>query len=101
MRCLAKAFNDFSAINITPTSMTLTWSPPDIAPNYEINTTCKLNCSNTIYFRDSEITSSTPFDKKGMPPNSQCMFHLSGLYEDENIPFSQYSATTLLTGKTI
>ena len=102
MHCLAKPIvNDYSAINITPTSIILTWSPPDIAPNYEINTKCKLNCSNTIHYRDSEITSSTPFNKSGMPPYSQCQFYLSGLYGDENVSFSQYSANTLPTGKII
>ena len=82
--------------------MKLTWSPPDIVPNsYEIKTTCNLHCSNAIYFRDSEITSSLPFNRSGMPPYSQCQFHLTGLYGNENVSFSQYSATTLLTGKTI
>ena len=82
--------------------MTLTWNPPDIVPNsYKIDTTCKLNCSNLIYFEDSEITSSPPFNKSGMPPYSHCQFHLTGLYKDENVSFSQYSAITLLTGKTI
>ena len=103
MHCLAKVtVNDYSAINITSTSMTLTWRIPDIAPiSYEINTTCTLNCSNLIYFGDSEITDLPPFIKSGMPPYSQCMFHLTGLYEDDNVSFSQYSATTLLAGKTI
>ena len=103
MHCLAKpTVNSYSATNITPTSMTLTWSPPDPVPNsYEINTTCKLHCNNAIYLRDSEVTLSQPFNKSGIPPYSQCQFYLSGLYGDENVSFSQYSATTLLTGKTI
>ena len=103
MHCLAKpTVNDYSATNITPTSMTLTWSPPDPVPNsYEINTTCKLHCSNLIYFGDSEVTLSVPFNKGGMLPFSQCLFHLSGLYENENVFFAQYYATTLSTGKTI
>ena len=102
MHCLAKTVNDFSATNITPTSMKLIWSPPDIVPiSYKINTTCKLHCSNAVYFSDSEVTLSPPFNKIGMLPYSRCQFHLSGLYEDENVSFSQYSATTLLTGKTL
>ena len=103
MHCLAKpTVNDYSATNITPTSMTLTWSPPDPVPNsYEIDTTCKLHCSDSIYLGDSEVTLSPPFNKGGMPPYSQCQFHLSGLYGDDYVSFSQYSATTLLTGKTI
>ena len=101
--CLAKlTVNDYFATNITPTSMTLTWSPPDIVPNsYKIKTTCKLHCSDLIYLGDSEVTLSSPFNKGGMLPFSQCMFHLTGLYGNENVSFSQYSATTLSTGKTI
>ena len=80
----------------------LTWSIPDIAPiSYEINTTCKLHCSNLIYLGDSEITDLPPFIKSGMLSYSLCMFHLTGLYEDDNVSLSQFSATTLLTGKTI
>ena len=103
MHCLAKPIvNDYSAINITPTSITLIWSPPDPVPNsYEINTTCKLHCNDTFYFGDSEVTLSPPFNKGGMLPFSQCQFHLIGLYGDENVFFSQYSATILPTGKTI
>ena len=103
MHCLAKpTVNDFSTTNITPTSMTLTWSPPDIVPNsYKISTTCKLHCNDAIYLRDSEEALSPPFNKRGMPPYSRCQFHLTGLYKDENVSFSQYSATTPLTGKTI
>ena len=103
MHCLAKpTVNDYSATDITATSMTLTWSPPDPVPNsYKINTTCRLHCNDTIYFRDSKMTLSPPFNKGGMLPYSQCQFHLTGLYGDENVFLSQYSATTLPTGKTI
>ena len=83
--------------------MTLKWSSPAIVPtSYKINTTCELLCNNTIPYEDSEVTRSPPFNKIGMPPYSQCQFQLTGLYEDENVVlFSEYSATTLLTGKTI
>ena len=47
------------------------------------------------------MTLSPPFNKGGMLPFSQCQFHLSGLYGNENVFFAQYSATTLSTGKTI
>ena len=103
MHCLANpTVNDYSATSITSTSMTLTWSPPDPVPNrYEIGTTCKLHCNNTIYLGDSEVTLSPPFNKGGMLPFSQCQFHLTGLYGNENVSFSQYSAISLPTGKTI
>ena len=83
--------------------MTLTWIPPDTVPeNYEINTTCKLLCNNTIFFGDIDVTPSPPFNINDIYPYSQCQFQLTGLYEDENVVlFSEYSATTLLTGKTI
>ena len=84
--------------------MTLTWSSPAIVPNsYEINTTCELLCNNTISYEDSEVTPSPPFNKIGMPPYSQCQFHLTGLYHGDDIAvlLSQHSANTLLTGKAI
>ena len=80
------------------TTITLTWSPPDIAPetNYAYRL-CRRLCeqSNDVNLLNS-ITS--PYQLNGINPGSVCTFLLYGVYDSEQILLATISATTLLTG---
>ena len=90
--------NDIT-ITTTSTSVTLTWSPPDIVPqNYYINHTCHRLCEqcNDVNIFNS-ITS--PYLSSGINPGSICTFLLYGDYDiSELIGLASISATTLSTG---
>ena len=77
------------------TTITLTWSPPDIV-SYT-NHTCHRLCeqSNDVNIFNS-ITS--PHQSSGINPGSVCTFLLYGVYDSEQILLANISATTLSTG---
>ena len=89
--------NDLT-ITTTDTTVTLTWSPPDIVPqSYYTNRTCHRLCeqSNEVNIYNS-ITS--PYQSSGINPGSVCTFLFYGVYGSEQILLATISATTLSTG---
>ena len=89
--------NDLT-ITTTDTTVTLTWSPPDIVPqSYYTNRTCHRLCeqSNDVNIFNS-ITS--PYQSSDINPGSVCTFLLYGVYGSEQILLGTISATTLSTG---
>ena len=92
--------NDLTITTIS-TTVTLTWSPPDIAPqNYYINHTCQKLCDIQSFspFNKFDLITS-PYQSSGIDPGSVCYFALEGKYGSEQISlFPLTSATTLSTG---
>ena len=88
--------NDLT-VNTNSTTVTLTWSPPDIVPqSYYTNRTCHRLCeqSNDVNIFNP-ITS--PYQSSGINPSSVCTFLLYGVYGSEQIFLAAISATTLST----
>ena len=93
--------NDFMAMVIVSTSVTLTWIPPTaVVPiSYNINRRCRRVCESS-FTSNSETSVSSPHTSTGIPPYSQCGFDLIGVYGAEiDYLTSNYLATTLSSGK--
>ena len=91
--------NDLT-ITTASTTVTLTWSPPDIVPQRYVlyrlcHRLCEISSSPTFKTFDS-ITS--PYQSSGIDPGSVCAFALDGEYDSEQIFLATISATTLSTG---
>ena len=90
--------NDLT-ITTTSTTVTLTWSPPDIVPqSYSIFRACRKLCESSIptFIEFDSITS--PYQFSGINPGSVCTFLLFGVYDSELIGLATVSASTLSTG---
>ena len=94
--------NDFIAVIITNSDITLTWNPPDTeVNNYNINRRCKRVCESSFGPPTTETSVSSPHTSTGIPPYSQCAFDLIGIYEN-NISYfltTNHFVTTLSNGK--
>ena len=92
--------NDFMAIVIATSTITLTWSPPTaVVPiSYNIIRRCSRVCESS-FTGNSETSVSSPHTSTGIPPYSQCGFDLIGVYEITADLTRNYSAITLSTGK--
>ena len=88
-------------ITTTSTTVTLTWSPPDIiAQTYSIFRACRKLCDQSIGHFDRFDSITSPYQSSGIDPGSVCYFALDGIYGSEQISlFPLTSATTLSTGK--
>ena len=88
-------------ITSTSTTVTLTWSPPDVVPqSYSIFRTCQKLCDMQSFSPFNKFDSiTTPHQSSGIDPGSVCYFALEGKYGSEQISlFPLTPATTLSTG---
>ena len=89
--------NDLT-ITTTSTTITLTWSPPDIVPqSYSTNRACHRLCEQSNDVNTFNLITS-PYQSSGINPGSVCTFLLYGVYDSEQILLATISATTLSTG---
>uniref|UniRef100_A0A1X7SVV6 Uncharacterized protein n=1 Tax=Amphimedon queenslandica TaxID=400682 RepID=A0A1X7SVV6_AMPQE len=93
--------SDFMAILISSISITLTWSPPTaVVPiSYNIVRDCRRVCESSTA-GNSETSVSSPHTSTGIPPYSQCTFHLIGVYDIITPLTTDYSAKTFATTPT-
>ena len=92
------------AIDITSTTITLSWSPPTalVPISYEIDHRCRRLCESSLgnVERDEAVTS--PHQSTGITPHTQCLFNLIGHYGTDYIYLaSTYFATTIIAGKVL
>ena len=97
---LAESVTDFMATDITSTTVTLSWSPPVLAPiSYEISHICSKLCDSTLHSTESDKAVTSPHST-AITPYSQCGFSLIGVYGAENAYLiTNYLATTPSAGK--
>ena len=94
--------NDLTFTAITSTTITLTWSPPSVfvPTSYEIDQICRRLCEFGFSPIVTFYSVSSPRQSTGIPPYSQCIFNLIGLYGSDRLTFlTNYAATTLSAGK--
>ena len=91
--------NNDLTITTASTTVTLTWSPPDIVPqNYVLYRSCHRLCEVPSLMFETFDSITSPYQSSGINPGSVCYFSFNGVYVSEQIFLAAISATTLSTG---
>ena len=102
---LTHSVSDFMAIDITSTTITLSWSPPTalVPISYEITRRCRiLSCESSLGSPKNDLSVTSPHQSTDITPNTQCLFNLFGHYGADDVHLiNPYYATTLIAGKVL
>ena len=95
---------DFMAIDITSTTITLSWSPPTalVPISYEIEHRCRRLCESSLGNAEVDEAITSPHQSNGITPYTQCLFNLIGHYGADYAYLAlTHFATTLFAGKVL
>ena len=101
---LAESVTDFMATDITSTTITLSWSPPNalVPISYEIDRRCRRLCESSLGNAERDQPVTSPHYSTDITPYTQCGFSLIGVYGAEIAYLTTYYlATTLFAGKVL